>query len=126
MDGIPYEFYKHSRESIGDMLWSLFKEVWREERVMQTWNESKVILLHKGSHKSKKELKNYRPIALNDTIRKIFCMCLNERICEVVERNGVLGEEQNGFRNYRCDEDNIFITREMIEKFNRESKKGYC
>ena len=34
MDGIPYEFYKHGGERIVDMLWSLFKEVWREERVL--------------------------------------------------------------------------------------------
>ena len=125
MDGIPYEFYKHGGERIVDMLWNLFREVWREERVLQKWNESRVILLHKGGHKSKKELKNYRPIALNDTIGKIFCMCLNERVCEAVERNGVLGEEQNGFRMNRRGEDNIFIVREMIEKCNRESKKGY-
>ena len=125
MDGIPYEFYKHGGERIVDMLWSLFKEVWSEERVPQKWNESRVILLHKGGHKSKKELKNYRPIALNDTIGKIFCMCLNERVREAVERNGVLGEEQNGFRVNRRGEDNIFIVREIIEKCNRESKKGY-
>ena len=72
-------FYKHGDERIVNMLWSLFKEVQREERMPQNWNESRVILLHKGDHKSKK-VKNYRPIAFNDTIRKISCMCLNERV----------------------------------------------
>ena len=98
--------------------------MWREERVPQKWNESRVILPHKGSHKSKKELKNYRPIALTDIIGKIFCMCLNERVREAVEKNGVLGEEQNGFRMNRRGKDNVFIVREMIEKCNRESKQG--
>ena len=123
MDGIPYEFYKHGGERIVDMLWNLFREVWREERVPQKWNESRVILLHKGGHKSKKELKNYRPIALNDTIGKIFCMCLNERVREAVERNGVLGKEQNGFRMNRRGEDNIFIVREMIESVIEKVRK---
>ena len=125
MDGIPYELYKYGGEKVMDMLWSMFGEVWREEKVPRKWNESRVILLHKGGHKSKKELKNYRPIALNDTVGKIFCMCLNERVREVVERHGVLGEEQNGFRLNRRGEDNMFIVREMIDRCNREGKKGY-
>ena len=125
MDGIPYEMYKYGGDRVVDMLWNLFNTVWRDERVPEKWNESRVILLHKGGHKSKKELKNYRPIALNDTIGKIFCMCVNERVKEVVEREGVLGEEQNGFRMMRRGEDNMFIVRELIEKCNREGTKGY-
>ena len=38
----------------------------------EKWNESRVILLHKRGRKSKNELKNHRPIALNDTICKNF------------------------------------------------------
>ena len=125
MDGIPYELYKYGGEKVVDVLWCLFNEVWREERVPKKWNESRVILLHKGGHKSKKELKNYRPIALNDTVGKIFSMWLNERVRKAVEREEVLGEEQNGFRVNRRGEDNMFIVREMIERCNREGKKGY-
>ena len=32
----------------------------------ESWNETRVTLLHKGGCKSKKELKNYRPIAVAD------------------------------------------------------------
>ena len=125
IDGVPYEMYKYGGKKVVDMLLKLFKIVWRDERVPKRWNESRVILLHKGGHKSKKELKNYRPIALNDTVGKIFCMCLNERVREPIEGNGVLGEEQNGFRMNRRGEDNMFIVREMIEMCNRECRKGF-
>ena len=90
-----------------------------EERVPQKWNESRVNLLHKGGHKSKNELKNYRPISLSDTVSKIFCGILNERLKEVCERCKVMGEEQNGFRKNRRGEDNMFIVREVIEKKNQ-------
>ena len=50
-------------------------------------------------------------------------MYLNERVKEVVEREGVLGEEQNGFRMI-TGENNMFIVRELIEKCNREVRKG--
>ena len=96
--------YKYGGRKIVNMMLNLFNAVWKDERVSEKWNASRVILLHKGGHKSNKELKNYRPIALIDTMGKIFCMCLNERIKEAVEVNGIIGEEQNGFRINRRGE----------------------
>ncbi|KAF2356426.1 hypothetical protein FHG87_012813, partial [Trinorchestia longiramus] len=40
---------------------------------------------------------------------KIFCGILNERMKHVVEEQGVMGEEQNGFRRDRFGEDNLFV-----------------
>ena len=76
----------------------LFKHIWREQRVTETWNERRVILIHKGGNKSKRDIKKYRPITVCDTVCNIFCGLLNDRLCEVVERNEVMGEEQNGLR----------------------------
>ena len=53
-DDIPYEFYKNGGRGVTDKLYTLFKEIWVNERVPDKWNECKVILLHKGGHKSKK------------------------------------------------------------------------
>ena len=75
---IPYEFYKNGDRGVTDKLYILFKEIWVSERVPDKCNECKVILLHKGGYKSKKR-KNYRPIALTDTVGKIFCSIVNER-----------------------------------------------
>ncbi len=125
LDGIPYEMYKWGGEWMIRGLYKLFKKVWIEERVPSKWNESRVILLHKGGHKSKKELKNYRPIALADTVGKIFCGILNERMKEAVESMKVMGEEQNGFRVDRRGEDNMYVVKEMIEMMKRENKCGY-
>ena len=112
-------------ENVVHMLRKLYNKVWTEEKGPCKWNESRVVLLHKGGHKSKKELKNYRPIALMDSIGKIFCMLLNERLRTCIERNGLLSDEQNGFRMNRRGEDNIFIVRELIERCKRDNKRGY-
>ena len=125
MDEIPYEMYKWGGPRITDLLVVLFEKIWNAEMVPKCWNESRVILLHKGGQKSKKELKNYRPIALMDTIGKIFCMFLNERMRKCFETCGVLSEEQNGFRVGRCGEDNMFIVRELMERCKRERRRGY-
>ena len=76
-------------------------------------------------NKSKKEIKNYRPIAVCDTVCKIFCGVLNERLCEVVERNRVMGDEQNGFRKDRRGEDNMFVVNEVIERAKKDGRKKY-
>ena len=125
LDEIPYEMFKCGGERVLDILTKLYNCVLAEEKVPSKWNESKVILLHKGGHKSKKELKNYRPIALLDTIGKIFCMVVNERLRDCIEMSGLLSDEQNGFRSNRRGEDNIFMVRELIERCKRENKSGY-
>ena len=125
LDEIPYEMYKNGGEVGIERMTDLYNRVWRDERVPKKWNECRVTLLHKGGHKSKSELKNYRPIALTNTVGKIFSAVLNERLCEWIERNRVLGEEQNGFRKDRRAEDNIFIVNEMIERKKSDGGKLY-
>ena len=116
LDDLPYELYKNGGEVMIDRLTELFNCVWEKERVPRKWNECRVTLLHKGGHKSKNELRNYRPIALLNTVGKIFSAVLNERLCKWIERERVLGEEQNGFRTDRRAEDNMFVIHELIER----------
>ena len=44
---------------------------------------------------------------------------------DVVERNAMMGEEQNGFRRDRRGEDNLYVMIEMIERMKKENMKGY-
>ena len=125
MDGIPNEFYKEGGQSMIEGMHELFKCIWREEEVPRSWNDSRVTLIHKGGNKSKKEIKNYRPIAVCDTMCKIFCGILNERLSEIVERNKVMGEEQNGFRKDRRGEDSMFVVNEVIERARKDGRKKY-
>ena len=125
-DGIPNEFYKEGGEVILGGLERLFGEIVRTERVLEEWNKTKVTLLHKGGHKSKKEIKNYRPVAVANTISNIFCGILKEKITEVVEREGIISDEQSGFRKNRRGTDNLYIMKEIIEEAKKEGKQYYC
>ena len=106
-------------------LYKLFKMVWTSELVPEAWKIGKFRLLHKGGNKSKKELRNYRPIALLNTIGKTFVGILNIRLKQLVETFEIISDEQNGFRAGRRGEDNLYIVREIIEKYNREKKTGF-
>ena len=76
-------------------------------------------------YKSRNQLKNYRPIALVNTVGKVFCAVLKERLCKWIERVGVLGVEQNGFRVDKRAEDNVFVVNEMIERKKNDGCKLY-
>ena len=58
-----------------------------------------------------KVLQNYRPITLDNTVGKIFCYVLNERVKFISDRYGMIGEEEDGFRKDRRDKDNLYIIR---------------
>ena len=75
--------------------------------ISKEWNESRVVLEHKGG--SKKELKNYRPVAIKNVVSKLFMKVLRERINGWVEESGMLGDVQGGFRMGRRTEDNFFL-----------------
>ena len=125
LDDIPNEFYKNGGEVMIQNIYMLFRKIWEKEEVPTEWNACRVRLVHKGGHKSKKEIKNYRPIALNDTISKVFCGIINERLQQLVELEGAISEAQNGFRRKRRGEDNIYVVSQLIENWIRTGSKGY-
>ena len=125
IDTIPYEMYKHGGKTTTRTLMELFNDVWEKEEIPEDWNVSKVKLQHKGGYKSKLLLKNYRPISLTNTMGKLFANIISSRLVEWIERNEIIGEEQNGFRPDRRATDNIFTVNEIIDKKLKEKKKVY-
>ena len=104
-------------KALGDQdlnnLMRLLNDVLMGGCIPKEWKESRVVLVHKGGNK--KELKNYRPVAIINVVCKLFMMVLRERINGWVEESGMLGDIQGGFRMGRRTEDNIFMLERMIE-----------
>ena len=71
------------------------------------------MLVHKGG--SKKEVSNYRPIAIINVICKLFMMLIRDSINGWVEESGMLGDVQVFFRRGRRTDDNLFMLEGMIE-----------
>ena len=125
LDSIPYEMYKYGGGWIVDSLENLFAKIISDEKVPTDWNKCKIKLIHKGGNKNRKDLRNYRPIALINTVSKIFCSLLNDSLIKSIEENEVLGEEQQGFHRERRGEDNLFILNEIIENHKKNNKNLY-
>ena len=56
----------------------LMNDVLSGESIPNEWKESRVVLVHKGG--SKKEVSNYRPIAIINVICKLFMMLIRDSI----------------------------------------------
>ena len=75
----------------------LMNDVLSGESIPNEWKESRIVLVHKEG--SKKEVSNYRPIAIINVICKLFMM-LRDSINGWVEESGMLGDVQ-GFLQKR-------------------------
>ena len=61
-------------------LYQLYTRVWEEEAVPLKWNESRVLLLHKGGNKSKQLYKIIDQFYLETHLGKLFGYIVNEKI----------------------------------------------
>ncbi|KAG8235792.1 hypothetical protein J437_LFUL016125 [Ladona fulva] len=76
-DGIPYRAWPKI-DPDGSTLASLYNACLTIETVPQAWKRSRTILLHKGGDAD--DITNWRPIALQPTMGKIFSGILADRI----------------------------------------------
>ena len=113
-DNIPSEFIKNAPDDFFDVLSLLFNKIKSSGVFPQGWNCGRITLIHKKG--LREQLGNYRPITVLISLSSFYSKVLNERLIEVVESWGLLGEIQNGFRKGRCGADNIFLLHTVLWK----------
>ena len=69
---------------------------------------------------------NYRGITLLNTVGKVFCKLLNDRIVGVLEKEHSISEGQAGFRKKRGCVDHAFTVGRIIQGRKRAGKPTYC
>lgn len=104
---------------------NLFSEVFENGQIPEDWRLSRVELIHKGGGKDKTDIGNYRPISVVNILNKLFGDIVNDKLQKWVEQEGVLGEEQNGFRKGRSGLENIYVMKELIDRNKRNRKELY-
>ena len=98
-DEIPNELLKHLPLSMHDAIHQLFILMWMTGTTPDGWKESETILLHKKNDESL--LENYRPIALANTMYKLWTGMIQECMNVYADHNNILSNSQEGFRRYR-------------------------
>ena len=104
----------------------LLNEIFDSGIFPKNWSESIIITpLHKKG--SINDPNNYRGISLIDSICKIFCHILSNRLTIWCDTFGVIDESQAGFRKQYTTSDNIFTLMALCQKYSFKKKgRFYC
>ena len=100
----------------------LFNVCFREGTVPLEWKSACVVPLYKGKG-DKFECGSFRGISLLSVVGKVYGRVLIERIRCGTE--SMVGEEQSGFRRGRGCMDQVFVVRQVCEKYLRKGKEVF-
>ena len=112
-DDIIAELFKNAGQELKKRLHTLICNIWREENMPDPWRVGLIVPLFKKGDKMKCE--NYRGIRLLNVAYKVLSSIILERLKQYSEE--ILGEYQCGFRPQRRTTDQIFVVRQILEKF---------
>ena len=111
-DDLMPALFKDGGDVICSALADLFKLIWDQESVPQTWGESIIVPLFKKGNRS--SCGNHRGISLTPVVTRLFASLILRRLTPT--RESQIREEQAGFRPGRGCIDHIFTLRQLLEQ----------
>jgi len=111
-NGFVNEMLKQGGDIVVPALLNFFRLVWKHQYVPEDWLLATLVPIWK-KRGSKGNMDNYRPIALMSVIAKLYETIIYNRLEPFLEENGLIGEEQGGFRKKRNTADQQFILKEL-------------
>ena len=121
-DEILNEYLKLTRHFMPSVYESLFNLILKTGHVPEQWLIGKIIPIFKNKG-DPKDPNNYRPITILRCLGKLFTAVLNDRLCNFLEYNEMLLENQARFRKHYSTTDHIFTLHSLIELLKYEKKK---
>ena len=124
VDGITSEMLKCGGECLLEWLRRVCNVCVLEEKVPNDWMRAIIVPIYKGKG-DRSECKNYRGISLLSIPGKVslYGRILIEKVRSLTER--LIGEEQCRFRSGRGCVDQVFLMKQMSEKFVDKNKSLY-
>ena len=122
-DTIPTEVLKNETSKI--FLLRLFNVCFQTGKAPTQWSKCILNPIPKSSTSDKRDPMSYRGIALAPSSYKLFCGILNNRLVKWADANGILADEQNGFRKGRSTVDHISSRTNIIETRKLKRKQTF-
>ena len=120
MDRISAEMIKASVDQLLPVYDKLFNSIFRKGFYPSNWKESFIVPLFKsGSHK---DPSNYRGIAINSALSKVFSMILTHRLESFAKDNQLIDDTQIGFRKGSRTVDHMFLLTTLVDKYVKKLK----
>jgi hypothetical protein len=125
IDGISNEILKYGGDKVIQYLWKLYDSIFTLEHFPIEWARGLIFPLFKGGPEDfKLDPNKYRGITLLSIVGKTYTAILNNRVSSYCENNGIIVDNQAGFRKERSTVDQLFILTEVI-KYHRP-RATYC
>ena len=118
-DGIPTEFLKYLDEEGLEIVLDILNDCWRRGIMPSELELAELVTLYKKDNVESPA--NYRPIALLNTLYKIYASLIQRRISEGLDSR--LWGTQYGFRKCRSTSQPLFITRRMQDQAEQTKEK---
>ena len=119
-DGIDYSFWKSISQEGKEALCKLYNICLSNERVPSSWKESNTILIYKKGDPNNPA--NWRPIALQNSIYKIYAAILAKRLACWCIDNGTISPMQKGFLPYEGCFEHSFMMSSLFEDSKRRCR----
>ena len=119
VDGITSEMLRFGGDSVLEWLTRVCKVCVTDGVVPKEWQRGIIVPLYKGKG-DKGDCKNYRGISLLSIPGKVYGRILIERVRGMTE--GMIDEEQCGFRRGRGCVDQVFTVKQLSEKYVGKGK----
>ena len=113
-DGIINEILKFGSHVLIEPLINLFNTVLKSGIFPNNWKKSFLVPVFKSGDQS--DPSNYRGIAINSCLGKLFTSVLNNRLVNYMNVNNIYTPFQSGFRSKRSTVDNIFVLKSAVDK----------
>jgi hypothetical protein len=118
LDGNTYQVYAHFKVILLPLLVTIFRRCWKDKKIPQAWKLSCTKLAFKAGDPS--VAANWRPLAMQSTLYKIYIAVLQRRLGDWAESNNRLRNGQKGFREgvAGCDE-HQFVSHAILDDTRR-------
>ena len=121
INGIPAEVLRN--ETIIDLLFKIVSYAFANGKVPSEWSKGIIKPLPKVD--DPRNSLNYRPITIISIPGKIYANILNKRLLLGLEGNGLIADEQNGFRKSRSCQDHVYALYSLIHNRKLRKKETY-
>ena len=121
IDGINAELMKYGGEAMEEELLVLYKKIWREMTILDEWHEGIYVPLHKKHDRH--DCVNYRGLCLLTIGYEILSSILCQKLLPHYLR--IIGDYQAGFVPGKSTVDNIFILRQLTEKYREYGQSSW-
>ena len=125
-DKILNEFIKSTFHEMKFIYVDLFNRVLSEGQIPEAWTIGMITPIYKNKG-DKMDFNNYRGITILSCLGKLFTSVINARLNRYADEINLINENQTGFRKKYSTIDHMFLLKNIIDIFVKNSnQKLYC